>query len=176
MPWKSAVEIELSEKAREILKEYERGTHSPHHLKIRSEIILRSSEGESNNQIEREMGKDAKTVQRWRDRYSASMEELGHIETEIPHKLRRSIERVLSDAARSGGPCKFGEEQVAAILALACEDPASLGLPFSHWSSGLLRIEAIKLGIVEEISVRQVGRFLKSGGFEASPKPILAES
>ena len=168
MPWKEASKIELSEKEEEILNEKAKGTHTHQHLKIRSEIVLRASRGESNNKIEREMKKDAKTVKLWRDKYSKSAEELRKTEQERPQKMRGAIEKVLSDEQRPGGPPTYREEQVAAIMALACEDPASRDLPFSHWSPSLLRIEAIKLGIVEDISVRQVGRFLKSVGFEAA--------
>jgi transposase len=176
MPWKSASKIELSEKEAQILTEKVKGTHTPQHQKIRSEIVLRASYGESNRKIEKEMKKDAKTVRVWRDRYSKSKETLRQTETERPHKLRGAIEKILSDDQRPGGPPKFQEEQVAAIMALACENPASRDLTFSHWTPGLLRLEAIKLGIVEDISERQVGRFLKSVRFEAASEPVLAES
>jgi transposase len=78
------------------------------------------------------------------------------------------IKAVLSDEQRPGGPPKYTDEQVAAIVALACEDPSKRGLPFSHWTPGLLQREAIKLGITDNISVRQVGRFLKRTGSKAS--------
>jgi len=108
MPWKIAKKIELSEKEEEILKEYKKGTHKGLHMKIRSEIVLRASQGESNNKIEREMKKDAKTIQKWRDRYSKSSEEL---------------KKILSDDQRPGGPRTYKEEEAAAIIALSvgCE-------------------------------------------------------
>ena len=56
---------------------------------------------------------------------------------------------------------------VAAIIALACMSPSKFGLPFSHWSASSLRDEAISLGIVEDISIRQVGRYL--GGKDLKP-------
>ena len=90
------------------------------------------------------------------------------IEAESPHKLRQAIKEVLSDEQRPGAPATYRDEQVAAIIALACEDPAELGLPFSHWSAPLLREEAIRLGIVEGISARQISRFLKRGGFKTA--------
>ena len=175
MPWKSATKIEVSEKETRILRENALGTHTPLHLKKRSEIILKASEGKSNNAIEREMELNGETVKIWRDRYGEQKEELRRTETESPHKMRRLIEKILSDAQRPGAPSTFTDEQVAAIIALACEDPAKMGLPFSHWSPKLLRIEAIKLGIVESISVRQIGRFLKGEGITAAQKPKLAE-
>jgi hypothetical protein len=111
---------------------------------------------------------DSKTIRLWRNRYSSEKEELNKTEAESPQRMRSKITEILSDAPRPGGPCTFADEQVAAIIALSLEDPASLGLPFSHWSPGLLRIEAIKIGIVEEISERQVGRFLKRQRFTAA--------
>jgi hypothetical protein len=50
-----------------------------------------------------------------------------------------------------------------------------LGLPFSHWSAESLRGEAIKLGIVQNISARQVSRFLKGREIETAPGSILVE-
>ena len=165
MPWQSASQIEISEKQERILRENAVGTHTPMHLKIRSRIILNASKGWHNNTIEENMGIDAKTVKRWRDRYSGYKTELTRIEAETPHKLRRTIEEILSDAQRPGGPCKFTDDEIAAIIALACEDPSKFNLPFSHWTPSLLKIEVIKLGIVSEISVRQIGRYLKRTRF-----------
>ena len=67
---------------------------------------------------------------------------------------------LLADDARSGAPPKFSAEQMAAIIALACERPGDCGLPVSHWTPAELAREAIKRGIVESISPRQVDRFL----------------
>ena len=164
MPWKTASEIVLSEKQKKILTEIANGTHTPVHLKTRAKIILLAAEGLTNNAIEETLDLDAKTVKRWRDRYSAQCKEIQRIEAERPYKLRSTIEKIMSDEQRPGGPPKFTDEQVAAIIAMACEDPAKFGLPFSHWTPALLQIEVIKLGIVESISVRQVGRFLKRRG------------
>ena len=164
MPWKSASKIELSEKQESILKEKAKGSHTPLHQKIRAEIILKASAGKSNNVIEKEMKIHPSAVKKWRDRYSGEYRELERIEKESPNKLRRTIEKILSDEQRPGGPSKFTDEQVAAIIALACEDPAKLELPFSHWSPKLLQIEVVKVGIVESISERQIGRFLKGAG------------
>jgi putative transposase len=161
MPWKSATKVELSKKQEQILEEYAAGTHTPLHFKTRAQIVLKAAKGWTNNSIERDMGLDAKAVKQWRDRYGGRHEELQRAEAETPRKMRSLIEDILSDKQRPGCPSTFGDSQVAAILALACEDPAKQGLPFSHWTPGLLQREAIKLGIVQSISVRQIGRFLK---------------
>ena len=176
MAQNTASRIEVSERERKILEEYSRSTHQPLHLKIRAEIILQASRGLSNNAIERNLRLSPRRIKTWRDRYSDSREKIAKIEEEEPNKLRSAIIKALSDEQRPGAPATFRDEQVAAILALACEDPASLGLPFSHWSSVSLRKEAIKLGVVESISSRQVSRFLKGRGFKAAQSSVLAES
>jgi hypothetical protein len=60
-------------------------------------------------------------------------------------------------------------------VALACEDPQATQQPFSHWTPTELAREAIQRGIVESISPRSVGRFLKGGGSEAPSEPLLAQ-
>lgn len=170
MPWRKAAPITLSEKQEHILTEYAVGTHSELHIKIRSQIILNAGKGWSNNTIEKTMGIDPKTVKKWRDRYSLQYEVLKRIELETPHKVRSTIKDVLSDEQRSGSTPKFKDEQVAAIIAMSCEDPSKFDLPFSHWTPELLQIEAVNRGIVDSISVRQVGRFLKGERFTTSPK------
>ena len=175
MPLQRASQIELSEKQEKVLTELAKGTHTPLHLKTRAQIVLNAASGWSNNTIEEIMQIGAEKVKRWRDRYSAMHEELRQIEQETPHKLRKAIAKILSDDQRPGGPPTFGDEQVAAIIAMACEDPSKFGLPFSHWTPSLLQAEVIKIGIVGSISVRQVGRFLKGAGLAATPESMLAQ-
>ena len=76
--------------------------------------------------------------------------------------LEKLILTVLTDDARSGTPAKFTPEQVAAIIALACEPPAQSGPPVSHWTPTELAREAIKRKIVVTISPRHIDRFLAS--------------
>ena len=176
MPWRAAARINISKKEELILNQLSNGTHTPLHLKLRSQIVLSASQGKSNNAIRIEMGLLHHTVKRWRDRYLNASEEIKRTEAETPHKLRKMIEETLSDEQRPGSPPKFTDEQVAAIIAVSCEDPAIFDLPFSHWTPELLQIEVVKMGIVESISVRQVGRFLKRERFTTSSKPNMAES
>lgn len=168
MPRKEATRIKLSEHEGKILTQIKVGTHSAMHLKNRAAIVLLADSGESNNSIERKLGIGGETVTKWRDRYANSHEEIVRTETESPRKLRAVIESTLSDAPRPGAPTTFTDEQVACILALACEEPESLGLPFSHWTPTLLQTEVINRGIVESISAVHIGRFLKRKRFKAS--------
>ena len=54
----------------------------------------------------------------------------------------------------------FPPAQVAEVKALACELPAERGVPLSRWSSAELAREAVKRGIVAEISGATVWRWL----------------
>ena len=171
-----AKEIKVNEHEKKILTEMKKGSHTPIHMKKRSEIILLATSGESNIEISRQVQMNRENVTKWRNRYAASNEELTKTEEETPKKLRGLIEKVLSDAPRSGTPSTFTDEQIACIIALACELPENLGLPFSHWSPTLLQREAKNRGIVESISAVHVGRFLKGAGFETAPSKKLAES
>jgi putative transposase len=164
MPWKNATKIKLSENERRLLTGYATGTHTPLHIKIRAQIVLHAANGWGNNAIERTMLLDPTTVKRWRDRYSSQHEELKRAEAETPLKMRGMIVKILSDEQRPGSPPTYTDEQIAALIALACEDPQRLGLPFSHWTPGLLPKEAVKRNIAEGISVRQIGRYLKRKG------------
>jgi putative transposase len=75
--------------------------------------------------------------------------------------LEALVVEVLSDRPRPGGPTTFTPQEVTDIIALACEKPSDSGLPVSHWTPTEVAREAIKRGIVESISARQVDRFLK---------------
>ncbi len=68
---------------------------------------------------------------------------------------------MLSDELRPGSKSKFSVEQIVQIVAIACEDPGSSELPLTHWTRKELADEAVKRGIVEQISPRSVGRNLK---------------
>jgi putative transposase len=61
----------------------------------------------------------------------------------------------------------FTAEQVCQIMALACQKPEDLDLPFTTWTPSELARTAVKQGIVASISPASVGRFLKSGGLAA---------
>jgi transposase len=93
-----------------------------------------------------------KTVSQWRARWIGRS-----------GSCASAIER-LSDAPRSGAPARITAEQICGIVALACKLPSESGRPLSHWSQQELADEAMRRGIVEQISQRSVGRFLKRIG------------
>jgi hypothetical protein len=72
----------------------------------------------------------------------------------------------LSDAPRPGCPGKITAEQVAQILAVACESPKLSGRPITRWTHRELRDEVLKRKIVASISVAQVGRYLQQAALQ----------
>ena len=142
----------------------------------RVQIILKIGQGKNNQQVATEMGIHRETVRQWRERWLGEKERLSTVEaTADDRQLMQSIESVLADELRPGAPTHFSLEQIVAILAIACETPDASGYPLSHWTPQTLAVEAIKRGIVERISVRSVGRFLKGSSFATAPKSLLVE-
>jgi putative transposase len=60
------------------------------------------------------------------------------------------------------------------IMALACEKPEAADRPVSNWTPHELADEAVKRGIVKQISPRTVERFLKGERFAAPSQAVLA--
>lgn len=85
------------------------------------------------------------------------------VESSSDGVLKERIMNVLSDEFRRGSQPKFSVEQIVQIVAMACEDPGQSERPVTHWTPRELGLEAVKRGIVEQISPRSVGRFLKWG-------------
>ncbi|MFD1403005.1 transposase [Robinsoniella peoriensis] len=137
MPGKKAPTINLSNKQKQILEGLSKGTHTPLHLKQRASIVLMASRGDSNHSIFPKLKLSYDCVAKWRSRYAAASPVLEKTEVESPLHLRAEIIATLSDAPRSGKPPTFTQEQVASILAIACEESDQPGLPFSHWTPAL---------------------------------------
>jgi transposase len=116
------------------------------------------------------------TVRRGRDRWHSAQTRLQAVEaTGKPKLLRQAIEALLTDEQRPGAPETFTFEQFLQILALACEAPGESQRPVSDWTPRELADEAVKRGIVTQISPRTVGRFLKGERFAASSQAVLAD-
>ena len=129
-------------------------------------MILKMGDGTSNREIARQMGKGRWTATGWRKRWlkMGSKLEAAQAEGVEEKELKRVIEEALSDEPRTGAPARFTAEQIVQIVAVACEKPEQSARPVSNWTPRELKEEVLKRRIVETISVRSVGRFLKSGG------------
>jgi putative transposase len=148
----------------------------PQYEIMRATIVLQAAAGARNQSIADALQVDVQTVRLWRHRWAHATARLADVEATGDEKaLRALIGTVLADAPRCGRPGTFTPEQLCHLVAVACEFPAASGRPVSHWTPRELAAEVIKRGIIDSISTRSVGRFLKRSGFKAASVPVLAQ-
>lgn len=178
MPGPAPPPIELTSRQQHLLEKLLRASSTEQRLAQRAEIILMINQSRANNQhVARGLRLCRQTVGKWRTRWADAAEALAAAEDndEDDKTLLLYIEATLADAARSGARPHFSAEAIVEIIALACEDPVESERPVTHWTPRELADEAVKRGIVKEISPRSVGRFLKRGSLEAASEPVLAQ-
>lgn len=161
------VKLQVSEKQRELLEEFSRSRKEPHQLVERAKLILYivDSGNVSSLQVKEYFGSSEKWVKQWRKRWSLRQAALAEQEARLSVKAYgQAVRQALSDEKRSGAPAIYTAEQQCRLYELACQSPSASGYPLSHWDSKSLRLELIKRGIVEDISVSTVARFLKKRG------------
>lgn len=151
----------LSDDIKAVLSSFSKSRSLPASLVKRSGIILLASQGMSNQMIASQVGLHYNHVANWRNRFLAALPSLREIEAGAPEKLEEEIRLLLSDRKRSGAPPVFTQEQIMAVIALACQNPYDLGYEVSQWSLPLLTAEIKKQGIVDRISEKSVSRFFK---------------
>jgi transposase len=157
--------IDLTPRQQTVLEQLSRRRAARAHLVLRARLLLLAAAGSSNSQLSRHLGLDRGQVRLWRARWHAAQAELVAVEAADPddRMLTSAIETLLADAPRPGTPPTFTPEQVVQIIALACEQPDQATRPVSHWTAREVADEAVQRGIVDRISARSVGRFLKRG-------------
>ena len=129
MPQK--VEIELSVEEREQLRRLARSETRPFREVQRARMILYSVDGMTDGEIADRLDCTPECVGKWRRRFAA-----GRLEG-------------LTDLKRAGRPRRFPPEQVAEVKAIACELPATHGLPLSRFSRTELHRLVIERGLTE---------------------------
>ena len=176
VPHPRAIPIEVTPREQRILEHIVRQQNNPQWLVTRAKIILRAAANQTNSQIASELDITRNTACSWRKRWQEAEEQRETVANETDDKfLRELLKTILQDNPRSGSPGKFSAEQMAQIIAIACEDPVVNEYPVSHWTPKEIVMEAVKRGVVASISERQVGRFLKRGGLETPSDPLLAQ-
>jgi len=115
---------------------------APQRQVTRARIVLLAAVGATNQAIARKLGIAPNTVGKWRRRF-ATEGEAG-----------------LADRKRSGRPRVFGAAVVACAKAVACELPATRGVPLGRWSLPELRAELLATGLVAEVSTTTLWRWL----------------
>jgi putative transposase len=171
-----STQIELTVRQRAELERIARKSNSKQVHVTRAKIILLASEGLGNQEIADRLEVYRGTARKWRDRWIAETESLAAVERDAEDKtIRKYMLDLLNDQPRSGTPGKFTAEQICQIVAISCESPEVYGRPVTHWTPQELADEAIKQNIVESISIRQVGRFLKRGRSQAASDTWLVK-
>jgi transposase len=163
--------IHLSAEQSEKLRQLAQSREKPHSLVRRAQLVLKAADGQTGKRIAQALGLDEDTVGLWRRRWLEGQVELENWAGR-PKELGVAIEGLLTDKERPGSPGVFSAEQVCQVVALACETPPA---HLSHWTRPELARQAMERGIVETISASSVGRFLKSGGSQATPESLLAK-
>ena len=167
MPGKAA-KVVITERQQEQLQRLSVSRSVDPRWTLRSKIILQAFNGRNNEQIAAELNVERHQVGIWRRRWQQSWDALTLLECTDPQRLSAAVKETLSDAPRSGCPGKFTAQQVALIIALACESPELSGRPITHWTAHELQNEIVnKRNIVESIAESQVAHFLR----EAALKP-----
>jgi putative transposase len=146
--------IDLTDAERQELLQLVRRHATPQQLSLRAQIVLAAADGANTCQIARQLNVSLDSVRRWRQRWllfqPLALEDL-------------SVTERLTDAPRPGKPVRITAEQVANIVALACDPPADSKRPISQWTGREIADELKQRGIVDQISGRHAARLLKRG-------------
>jgi transposase len=148
MPLLSAEPVTVSSEQLEMLEQLVRTHSTPQQLALRARIMLLAADGMGVRESAEELDVWPKTVRRWRKRWRTAGDGVS-----VPERL--------VDAPRPGAPATYTPEQICAIVAMTCEKPEASDRPISHWSQREIADEAMRRGLVPNISQRSVGRFLK---------------
>jgi putative transposase len=169
--------VQMTARQRACLEQIARRQTSPQRLVRRAKILLALETGVTQCHVMRQMHLNRGTVQMWCRRWGALASQLAPMEADegSDKALTTMMVGALADHPRAGTPATFTAEQIVQMVAVACEDPADSGRPVSHWTPREVAEEVRKRRIVETISTRSVGRFLKSGRFTAPSGGVLAQ-
>ncbi len=142
MPRYRAVLVVLSAGERRTLKKHARGARTAHRDWLRAQIVLAAARGRASARIAADLHISVDTVRKWRGRFAA-----------------RGLDG-LKDLPRCGRPRRISAAERAAICALACQLPASTGVPLSRWTGPELAAEITRAGLASPVSASSVLRIL----------------
>jgi transposase len=127
---------------RRFLKARARQATAPYRQVVRARIVLLAAAGLANAHIAGKLGIAPNTVGKWRKRF-----------------WEEGVDG-LADRKRSGRPRVFAAAVVAEAKAIACELPATRGVPLGRWSLAELREELLATGLVDAVSTTTLWRWL----------------
>ena len=169
--------VVLSESQRVALERLVKAPSTPQNIAQRARIVLMSADLRTNVAQGDTLGVDPQRIRRWRRRWAAWQPALAAVETaeDGGASVDDLVYELLSDEHRSGRKPTFTAEQVAQIIAVACEKPSDSDREVSHWTPRELADEVIQRGIVLTISPRHIARFFRGGRSQATSLALLAE-
>ena len=139
---RSPFQIRLRASERRALKRVARSLAVPHRQVVRARIVLDAAAGLPGALIARRVGVTPNTVRKWRKRFCTQ----GYAG--------------LRDRPRPGRLRVFAAAVIAEVKAIACELPATRGVPLGRWSLAELRAEVIASGLAAAVSTSTVRRWL----------------
>jgi transposase len=138
-----AVPVVLTAAERKTLKMRVRGAKTPHRDRLRAQIVRAAARGHANERISADLGVGVDTVRKWRGRFAE-------------HGLGGLV-----DLPRTGRPRRITALERAAVVALACQLPASAGVPLARWTGPELAAELTAQGLVNSaVSASSILRIL----------------
>jgi len=161
---------------RQLLTLLSRSPSCEHRRVLRARILLACASDPCNKTVAATCGTNRETVRKWRRRWLEAQETLAAAEAGHAGapSLRQALHTLLDDVPRGGRPPTFTPEQLTHLIALACTEPTTVGREGTHWTPRELAEELQRQGMVDTISPRHVGRFLKAGRPQAASQPLLA--
>lgn len=140
--------IHLKGQEKQALRQLKRKGKTERRLADRARIILWTAAWDAVDEISARLGLHRSTVIFWRQRFVEGQQQ------------RRPVVERLQDLPRSGRPPKLTSVQTAQIKAVACEQPAKLGLPLSRFSLNEIALWIKQAEIVPAISASTIWRLL----------------
>lgn len=159
--------VVLHERIRSVLERLSRSRTEEPRLVERASIVLNGVAGMSHVDQGKLLGIDRQRPRRWTVRWIEANDRLTSAATDegtSDRQVEKMVFAALADERRSGTPPKFSAEQIARLIALACERPEASEIPVNRLTPAELAREAVKRGIVESISPRHLDRIMKRGG------------
>lgn len=153
----------LIEKQKKILSILTHSGKTEKRISFRCNIALLFMNGIPKKQIVRKLKTTAVTVRKWCRRWEEAGPHLCDPESlkMSDGKYMKYVASFFKDAPRPGAPPTFSAEQIALIMAMACEVTDNSDKTFSRRSRRGIAKEAVCLGTVKKISKSTVHRFLK---------------
>lgn len=134
----------LTDKEKQKLTSIKRRRNIDYSLRQRADIVLLSAQGCEVKLIAHRVDLDQSNVNNWIKRFNQ-----GGIDA-------------LGDIPKSGRPKEITKDIELKIAAIALTDPKDLHKPFTSWTVGTIREEAINTGVVKSISWEATRKALKN--------------